>query len=183
MRQTAPTTSAISWRAGDQASQVQGLRREPCFERPGEVGDAGGHIRAGPGGQHGPRVRCWCAGYPGRRCSGLLRFPKRMANCRLKAWPRAACWGQSARHGPRASFLRPRCECSSVQYDLLSHPMAGSATRRTADCASRASPGSCQDRDRPLRRARTGRRLVPCCRQGSWPPAGLTSSRLSPDCK
>ena len=55
-------------------------------------------------------------------------------------------------------------------------PPSPAGNRRAPSCASRVSPGSCQDGDRPLRRARTGRRLVPCCRHGSWPPAGSTST-------
>lgn len=50
----------------------------------------------------------------------------------------------------------------------------GTAERRLARAG--LSPGSWEDGDRPFRGARTGRRLVPCCRQRSWPSAGSTST-------
>ena len=69
-----------------------------------------------------------------------------------------------------AARLRPRNAVGRL-LDICCPP-SPAGNRQAPSCASRASPGSWQDGDRPLRRARTGRRLVPCCRHGSWPPSG-----------
>ena len=71
-------------------------------------------------------------------------------------------------HIPPLQFTEP---VPTYRRRNIADPPPPAGNRRAPSCASRVSPRSCQDGDRPLRRARTGRRPA-----SMLPPRELASS-------